>query len=482
MRVPLEEGRRVDDHGSAIVYAAGMTAPPENDKKRGFLRRNAGRIVGGVVVLVVGFVGVGWLRFQKRLGGPPLPSACQGAPLVRKTFGKPVQVTSAKSVGTYANEPGASLLPDGTLALAFQAHDGFFSDNLLGLATIDVSGKVTEGSLGSDRKRHFDAWMTTDPSGMLHLVWFGHNGRDKHSQIAYAQSKDGLSWSSPVEVNDTATDCPGDVQGCLDKPMIAWMKDGPLVTYYSTPGGGLKAVRLKDGKPEGPSVPVGGAAYGDVDVSSSGTVHVVYSMWDDEKADSYGDARIRIEYVRSVDGGKSFDKPIRVSGEGEPVPFFFSNAQVAADDGRGIVYVVYPAGTGSGQWEIMLATSKDAGKTWSRIRVNDDAPCANHMTPSVALDPKTGVLHVIWLENRTGKGGVAYAACEAGGEKCSANEAVSEAPFASYRFSRHQTDWLGEYGALVVDAERRTLHAVWAQPVDEGGEAVSRIFVARAEL
>lgn len=130
----------------------------------------------------------------------------------------------------------------------------------------------------------------------------------------------------------------------------------------------------------------------------------------------------------------------------------------------------------------MLATSRDGGKSFTRIQVNDDVSCANHMIPAAALDPRTGTLHVIWAENRGGSGRIAYAACAPGGEKCSANESVSEGAFASYSFARHHTDWIGEYPALKIDVERRLLHAVWAQPVDEDGEAISRLFHARAKL
>ncbi|MET0595200.1 MAG: sialidase family protein, partial [Polyangiaceae bacterium] len=131
---------------------------------------------------------------------------------------------------------------------------------------------------------------------------------------------------------------------------------------------------------------------------------------------------------------------------------------------------------------IVLATSRDGGASWHRTRVNDDAPCANHMTPSAALDPRTGRVHVIWLENRTGKGGVAYASCEPGGERCSPNESVSDEPFASYGFVRHSPRWLSEYGSLLIDAKRSVMHAVWTQTVETPKGAMARIAYARAAL
>jgi len=42
--------------------------------------------------------------------------------------------------------------------------------------------------------------------------------------------------------------------------------------------------------------------------------------------------------------------------------------------------------------------------------------------------------------------------------------------------------WHGEYNAMVIDEARRTLHVVYTAPVDEGGNAISRIFAATRRL
>jgi hypothetical protein len=104
------------------------------------------------------------------------------------------------------------------------------------------------------------------------------------------------------------------------------------------------------------------------------------------------------------------------------------------------------------------------------------------MTPTAALDPQSGKVHVVWTENRGNVGQVAWALCDAGGARCGANEAVSDKPFASYAFVRHSTRWLGEYYSLVVDARRKRLHVVWTQTVDEGGQPIARIFHAAGKL
>ena len=127
-------------------------------------------------------------------------------------------------------------------------------------------------------------------------------------------------------------------------------------------------------------------------------------------------------------------------------------------------------------------TSKDGGATWTQVKLNDDESCASHMIPDLVVDPKTGKVHVFWIENRTGKGDAVYAVCDAGGAACGANERISDEPFASYSLSRHSNRWLGEYNSFVLDDKRRVLHAVWAQTVDEGDGPTGRIFHASAKL
>src|SRR5262249_37006972 len=220
--------------------------------------------------------------------------------------------------------------------------------------------------------------------------------------------------------------------------------------------------------------------YADAEVTSSGKVHVVFVAAG--SGSKLGDAGNGVFYTYSADGGATFVAPVRISSENEPVPVYFSSPQVVVDVPRRLLYAVYPQGTADGKWEIILATSKDGGVTWSRGSVNDDSPCATHMLPAAALDPATGKLHIIWVENRSGQGQVAYAACNAGGEKCSKNEAVSDVPFAAFGFGRNSGHWLGDSIDVTVDSKRKLVHAAWTQPVDEGGQVTGRVYTAAARL
>ncbi|HLL55593.1 MAG TPA: sialidase family protein [Myxococcaceae bacterium] len=447
------------------------------------------RWVIALLVMVSLVIGVAVTWFQSR---PPRPPSCDAKPLERHRFDPPVQVTKQDSPGVYQFEPSAVLLGNGGVAAVFIENTGRFANNTIGAATLTPAGQVDARlSLPTKKEQHFDPWLARDRQGRLYAVWLGFDKgfREKRMQVALSTSDDGgRTWSEPRSAHDPK-DCPEGFNGCMDKPMIAVgpdredpSRDAVYVLYFSAVTGSVRAARSQDrGQTFQPAVDAAPSAYANVDVTPRGVLHLSY-MTADEEFDRFGDAKARIEYVRSEDGGKTFTKPVVVSDKGQPVPFFFSNPAVAADEARGLLYVAYPSGPPDARWDVFLATSKDAGQSWTRVKVNDDASCANHMVPNVALDPETGDVHVIWLENRGGPGGVAYTRCASGGGACDPNEAVNDKPFASYGLKRHDPEWLGEYNTLLFDPARRELHAVWSQTVDDGQGARARIFHSVARL
>jgi hypothetical protein len=408
-----------------------------------------------------------------------------------------VQLTTRAGAGTYQFEPSAALDAQGNVFVTYTAGSPLGTVHPLGRAVVYVDGRIERDlPVTTNRENHFDSWMTTGRDGTIYAVWLGFDGPmapEKRAIIGLSRSKDGSTWSPPTVADDALTDCANERRGCLDKPMVIAgldrsdpKREALYVFYGAEPEGGMKVVRSTDGgQTFSRSVRVGADYYGSVALSEKGVLHAVYGVGKGQ-ADGFGDVQNRFEYVWSDDGGASFAPPVVVSAPNEPVPSSFSNPQVVADEQRGIVYVVYPAGTPDGRWDIMLASSADKGASWSRIKVNDDASCANHMTPMATLDPVSGRVHIIWLENRTGDGGLAYATCTRskapGGATCSPNEAVNDAPFASYVLTRHSPNWLAEYGTLLFDRKRRALHALWTQTVKEPSGTTARIFHASAQL
>jgi hypothetical protein len=444
------------------------------------------KVAGGALALLGVAAVAGVVMLRRQFKGPPPPLCKLPAP-PRSAFGPAQQLSSRTTPGArrYDLEPTAALLPDGALAVVWNARDAVWkATSGLVAARLPAEGTAaTVRPLLDARAEAFDAWMTAADDGVLHLVWLAHDGGrpEKNMLIAGSTSKDGLDWSAASPVHAVA-DCPPAGRGCLDKPMVvpaAPAEGKSAVTLFYSTDESLRA--LPPGAAS--SVKVAGGAYAHLVRAPSGALYLAVA--DDRPSvpgaqpaeeSPFGSLGLQVAVLRSADSGRTWERQAPASDASEPIPFFFSNPQIAVDEARGLQYVAYPTGKPDGAWTLRLATSKDGGKSWSRITVNDDPPCASHMAPQVALDRKSGALFVTWLDNRTGKGSLVMARCEAGGEKCGPNQQVNDAPFASYSFERHLPAWLSEYGALVFDEKRRVLHSVWTQPVEEDGGATSRIF------
>lgn len=426
--------------------------------------------------------------FPAALPLAPKAPACEPGPALGKLlFGPATQLSTPAGGSSSDQEVHAAVDAQGNVTAAYIARAGFMAPPALGIGTITPNGTVHgDRRMLDGQQSHFDPWMARDRHGRLYLAWMAFDGQEQGMRINLATSANGTDWTEPVAIHDAEADCPGDSPGCLDKPQMAIgpdvrkrKRDAIYVVYAAE--NGQRLVKSTDGgRTFSRSVPVSDYTYGDIEVDGKGRVHVVNSTVSPRSPLAFGDPQGRIEYVYSTDGGAHFSDPIVVSRPGESIPGMFVNPQVVPDHDRKTIYVVYPSGSADARWNIELAVSSDKGRTWTHHRVNDDAPCANHMLPAATLDPETGRVHIMWVENRNGAGQVAHTSCDTSG--CAANQRVSDEPFAAYSFVRHASKWLGEYNALLLDQERRVLHAVWAQPVDEGGAARSRIFHAEALL
>jgi hypothetical protein len=414
-----------------------------------------------------------------------VPRSCPApAGLARDpAFAPSTALSSASSPGLYQLEPSAVVADDGSLVALYLTRGPITEGNALGLARIDAANRVSQLALSTGRESAFDPWLARDARGTLYAVWLGFDGRSEHQEIALATSTDrGTTWSKPVPVHEPG-DCAADEPDCLDKPMIAVGPDpqhrGSEIVYVVYSASGLRVRASRDhgatfGPPRTPLVGI----YGDLAVGADGTLHLV--TVNGGPGGAYGSADQTVEYASSSDGGATFTDPLRVSGSGESIPFFFSNPSVALDNARRWIYLVYARGTRDAKWDLVVAASKDKGKTWKRTRIGDDPACAIHMVPNLAVDPKTGLLHVAWYDSRGPR--FAHAVCTPGAATCKQVGRINDVPFAALSTVRHGAKWIGEYESLVIDNARRILHATWSQPVDEAGKIVTRIFHARARL
>jgi hypothetical protein len=308
----------------------------------------------------------------------------------------------------------------------------------------------------------------------VHAALFGPDARDpalahaggvwfaawSAGAVMFATSRDGARWSTPVKLDDNA-----------GRPSVI---AGAGAVHVMFAHEGLRVRTSRDGGKtfDAPRTIVAGG-YGNATLGADGRLHV--AAIDGSPLGAYGSANQRIQYAN---GGK----PVTVSRRDEVLPFYFSNPSVAVDARRKWIYVAYVRGGRDARWDLVLAASKDGGATWSRTRIGDDPPCAIHMVPNLALDPRTGTLHVAWYDSRGEQPRFAHATCKPGLVGCLQVGRINDVPFATLQAVRGNATWIGESATLLVDDKRRTLHAVWTQPVDDGGKIVARVFHAKAKL
>jgi hypothetical protein len=181
-------------------------------------------------------------------------------------------------------------------------------------------------------------------------------------------------------------------------------------------------------------------------ILSDGTYVALF--WDLKNPDdSHGNLRpteksnATLECITSSDGGETFSRAVVAaalnvgySGAGSLVP------SVAIDSGNGPfkdkIYVAWPDWR-SGRSEILLISSSDKGKTWSKpIVVNDDFGRAPNEGPddfmrAIAVN-SSGVVGVMWYDRRDNPDDLGYfvrfSASMDGGETFQPSVRVSEAP------------------------------------------------------
>src|SRR5262249_27738704 len=109
-----------------------------------------------------------------------------------------------------------------------------------------------------------------------------------------------------------------------------------------------------------------------------------------------GDASPDVFFTRSTDGGKTWSKAVDVSN----TPGASNECDIAADE-KGKIYVDWTDTSGDAKSpEVMVASSADGGKTWSK-------PVDASNTPGVSSDPAiaatgNGKVAVVWVDTSEG--------------------------------------------------------------------------------
>lgn len=354
-------------------------------------------------------------------------------------------------------------------------------------AVIDEAGALIGPPLGQDGPARSTPRLARDRKGILFAVWL--EIAERHRTITLARSRDGgRTWTAPSMV--ATADCTARDPDCLELDALVLGAATPQpgtdkIHVIYTEGGGVRvATSFDEGASFRAAVTGVPGQRGAAAIGKDGELHLVV-LDAGTSLPGFGSADHQVRYTSSRDGGQTFTKAQVLSGRDEVLPFWFAIPSVAVDPRRGWIYAAYVRGGRDAVWDLVLLASKDKGKTWRRTRIGDAPACAIHMVPTLAVDGTTGTLHAAWYDNRGGgpaPGRFAHAACTAGLARCTEQGAINTTPFAGLTTARSGPAALGETAALLIDDRRHTLHAVWTQPVDDGGHLMARTFHASAKL
>ncbi len=400
--------------------------------------------------------------------------------LPRTTFNVPnVSATAARTDATWMADGNVARNPArDAIALPYIAVGAtsvfIGSSSLLGGTTVVATGSVRDPAEP----------LVADPSvaysrdGALQVAFMAYrlNGLTaEHTHIWNAASADdGAAWGTPRRVD------PDDASvRRVDKPWIAIGRsptapadDLAYVVYAVEGASGARELRLQSSRDAGRTwgTPTVVAAISVRDgvrrmpqlavlaVSVEGVLHLAYFEIpvDRVPATLWGDAQNRIVWRSSADAAMTWSDPVVVSRATMDTPVYVQPAIAASSTA---LHVAYVTGLADGAWDVVLATSRDGGRTFVHRRVNDEPErCATHTLPSLVLDEARRRVHVVWLENRFGDGAAVYANCpEEPSLPCGSNEAVSDRPFV-FSTTRDVTRWHGDYGGIALAPDG----SVWA--------------------
>jgi hypothetical protein len=350
-----------------------------------------------------------------------------------------IPATGALAGFQEASDPGVSFSQNGTL---YYSGVAFNIDRRSGAAvdgTIFVSKSTDDGSsfplttivaLGSNRISGIfndKPYLTVDETtglfaGRVYVSWTRFTSASTSDIVVAYSSDGGTSFSSPLPVSNSL---------------------------------------LNQG-----SVPV---------VGPNGTLYVV---WNDL-------SNLQIMVAKSTDGGVSFSGPVIVSTyfplpSHFPNSLFRlnNNPTAATDDTNGNVYVSW-ADYGNGYAVILSSRSVDGGATWSKaIRVNDDSTTNDHFFPWMTVSH--GLLSIVFYDRRLDPQNhlvdVFYAESADGGSSFSPNVRVTDVSFNpdAIIFSSGQS-FIGDY--IGIASNGTLAHPVWTDnrnvsPTNPGSQEI----------
>lgn len=306
----------------------------------------------------------------------------------------------SSSLGVYG-DPVVRIGPKGNVYYSHlsnptgQAYNSVeFLDRIVVQKSTDGGVTYNDGTAPSnDRTKDQDKqWLYINPvDGTVLMSWtefdkYSSKDENDKSRILFSKSTDGAeSWSEPVDISDLDGDCLDDddtTEGAvpvMDKDgniYVTWAYADKIYLDKSTDGGKTwlpKDIEVVDqfggwtldipGIQRCNGMPILG-----IDRSGGARDGHLYINWSDQKN---GTDDTDVWLVKSVDGGKSWSKRIRVNDDAKGKHQFFSWMDV--DPITGYIYVVFydRRAHDDNSTDVYLAYSTDGGETFINKKISE---------------------------------------------------------------------------------------------------------------
>ena len=293
-------------------------------------------------------------------------------------------------------------------------------------------GKTWSSGVGIGKndypKQQDKEWATANPfNNELYVTWtefdkYGSKSKEHRSRILFSKSIDnGKSWSKPYtlsEIEGTANDDSTTTEGAVPSVGIngeiycAWSVNEKIYFDKSTDNGKtwLNKDVLVCSQPKGWKFKVdglnrvNGMPVTAVDLSKGKHKGTIYINFSDQRN---GTDNTDIFIVKSVDGGKTFSKPIKVNQDTTKTHQFLT--WMSVDPKTGYIYIVYydRSRYKNTQTDVVLAISKDGGNTFTNKVISEKpfvAPNKNIFFGDYNnIHAYNGIVRPVWTHYENGK-------------------------------------------------------------------------------
>ncbi len=329
------------------------------------------------------------------------------------------------TLGQVWGDPCVTFDSLGNLYYGHLSNGNYFIDRIVIQKSTDNGITWNDGAgIGfNDPKQQDKEWIAADMTNSpyrnnVYVSWtefdsYGSSNSSDSSRILFSRSVDhGITWSQPIIVSDRSGDC-------LDSD--------------NTDEGAVPAV--------GPD--------GQIYISWAGPLGLMF-----DKSLDGGQTFGVDKHITDIPGGWDFD----VSGISRCNGLPITACDISNSPYRGNIYVNWSdQRNGATNTDIFIVKSTDGGNTWTQpLKVNDDNTDRQQFFTWMTVDPKTGVIYVVFYDRRntTGAATDVYMARSTDGGDTFQNFKVSESSFTPQSFV-----FFGDY--INVSAFDKNVHPIW---------------------